>query len=108
MHTDVNIQRIRSGKYRTEERRPLTSGGILTIEERFNPHTRRIEGSWTIEGAKAARKEYSVRVYEAAEFRAMCLEVGFETCEVFGGWNAEPYDAEDCEEVIFVATPPCP
>ena len=103
MHTDVNMPRIWSGKYKTRERRLLASGATLVIEERYVPATRRIEGSWTIEGRGAGRKQYSVRVYEADEFGAMCLKAGFLTCEVFGNWDGGPYGAEVSEDVIFVA-----
>ena len=106
MHTDVNMPRVWSGKYKTRERRLLASGATLVIEERYVPATRRIEGSWTIEGRGAGRKQYSVRVYEADEFGAMCLKAGFETCEVFGNWDGGPYGAEVSEEVIFVARRP--
>jgi len=103
MHTDVNMPRIRSGQYKTRERRLLTTGGTLVIEELYVPATRRIEGSWTIEGRDAGRVEYSVRVYETDEFMAMCLEAGFQTCKAYSNWDGAPYDAEMSEEVIFVA-----
>lgn len=103
MHTDVNIPRILSGKYKTRERRLLASGRTLVIEERYVPATRRIEGSWTIEGRGVGRREYSVRVYEANEFKEMCLEAGFQYCEAYGNWEGGLYDSEESEEVIFVA-----
>jgi SAM-dependent methyltransferase len=103
MHTDVNIPRVRSGKYKSHEVRTLDGGGRLTIDERFIETTRRIEGTWTIsEGASTRSKHYSVRVYEASEFIEMCREAGFAYCTAWGGWNGEAY-SENSEEIVFVA-----
>jgi hypothetical protein len=103
MHTDVNIPRIRNGKYKSHEVRTLDGGGHLTINEHFNEITRRIEGTWTIsEGADTRSKHYSVRVYEAFEFVEMCLEAGFKHCTAWGGWNGELY-SDASEEIVFVA-----
>lgn len=102
MHTDVNVSRIQSGQYKTRERRQLQSGRTLLIDELYNPITKRIEGSWTIEGCDTRRKDYSVRVYETSEFSEMCVAAGFQRCEVFGSWDGGT-NTKESEEVIFVA-----
>lgn len=104
MHTDVNIPRILSGQYKTDEKRHLVSGGILHIQDRYNPATKRIEGAWTIiKDSDIVRKHYSVRVYDESEFRDMCLEAGFSSCSSYGDWHGGKYDPYQSEEVIFVA-----
>ena len=60
MHTDVNIPRIITGRYRMDETRTLAQGGILHIQESYDPITKRMNGSWTIDGVQ---RDYSVRVY---------------------------------------------
>jgi SAM-dependent methyltransferase len=103
MHTDVNIPRIQSGDYKTQEVRSLIGGGRLSIDERFDETTRRIEGHWTIEhGQDRSSKGYSVRVYDSEEFVQICLEAGFASCTAYGDWNGRPYST-DAEEIIFVA-----
>ena len=104
MHTDVNIPRIFSRKYRLNETRTLRSGGKLEIEECFYPKRRRIIGAWTITepNGEVDEKHYSVRVYEKDEFIQMCLAVGFRKCEAYGSWNGDPY-SEDSEEIMFIA-----
>ena len=76
MHTDVNLDRIRSGTYRLNEVRHLAGGGVLRIDERFDSASRRIVGSWSIEnGTREESRTYSVRVYEVEEIgRASCRE----------------------------------
>jgi SAM-dependent methyltransferase len=104
MHTDVNLARIRSGRYKTHERRELEGGGELQIEERYDLSTHRMEGSWTVTlDGVSTRKNYSVRVYEDSEFRQLCLDAGFRNCTSFGGWDGGPCGTDD-EEIVFIAT----
>jgi SAM-dependent methyltransferase len=100
MHTDVNIPRILSGEYKTNEVRKLTSGKRLTIRDVYNPKTKRIEGSWTIEDKS---KKYSVRVYTKKEFIGMCLKIGFKTVKVYSDWMGTPYSSK-AEDMIIVAS----
>lgn len=104
MHTDVNIPLILKGRYKEDETRSLKSGGRLQIVDRYDSKKKRINGTWIItrpDGGKE-QKSYSVRVYEKEEFAKLCLEVGFQGCEVFSDWAGAPYD-EDGEEIMFVA-----
>lgn len=105
MHTDVNIPRIYSKKYKEHEFRTLYSGNILKVDDQYNPETKRLNGSWTIihSDKTKVKKEYSVRVYEQEEFIAMCLEVGFKNCIAYSNWSGDQY-SEDSEEIMFVAT----
>lgn len=103
MHTDVNLQRIRSGRYRLHEKRHLRNGGILHIDEHFDESNLRIHGSWTIEhDGKVTHRRYSMRVYEVEEFIELCLSCGFTRCDAYGDWNGCPYTATS-EEIVFVA-----
>ncbi|CAF3320213.1 unnamed protein product [Rotaria sp. Silwood2] len=104
-HTDVNIPRILSSKYKEDEIRHLVSKKTLRIIDRYNSDDKRIYGAWIIDhqNGKTTRKEYSVRVYTLAEFISMCQQVGFTKFEAYGDWNKSPY-SEDSEDMIIIAT----
>lgn len=105
MHTDVNIPRILSGKYKHDEIRKLKSGNTLRIIDDYNAVSKRIDGAWILIDKKGHedRKDYSVRVYTKDEFVALCKRAGFTSCEVFSDWSGKPYDIES-EDMIVVAT----
>ena len=103
MHTDVNILRIKNGKYKFNETRTLKSGKILKIKETFDEKINRIIGSWSIVDKNAEiKKNYSVRVYTEEEFSSMCREVGFKEVKVYGDWKGNKY-SNGSEEMIIVA-----
>ena len=101
-HTDVNIPRILNKKCKEDEIRNLKSGKKLRIIDKYDPHTKRINGSWIIQGGEEVKKDYSVRVYTQEEFIDLCRKVGFKKFESFGGWSKEPYSNES-EDMIIVA-----
>lgn len=105
MHTDVNVPRILSGKYKEDEERHLSEGKTLRIIDKYNPETKRIDGAWIIKDdqGKEERKEYSVRVYTKEEFIELCKAVGFSHCEAYSDWQGTPY-SEEAEDMIVVAT----
>src|SRR3989344_1655006 len=49
-HTDVNVHRILSGKYKQNETRDLASGNKLQIIDAYDPKDKRIHGAWIIKG----------------------------------------------------------
>ncbi|MCX6751965.1 MAG: class I SAM-dependent methyltransferase [Candidatus Nomurabacteria bacterium] len=105
MHTDVNMAHIRSGKYKSYERRHLKNGLFLIITECYLSDTKRIEGCWTLvdkENELFGMKGYSVRVYEVEEFVALCKSVGFKEVKTYSDWQESPY-SEEAEMIIFVA-----
>jgi predicted small secreted protein len=99
MHTDVNLNNIKSGKYKLNEKRLLRNGKILKIVEKYNPKTKRINGSWIIGNKK---KNYSVRVYEVKEFINLCKKVGFKDIKTYSDWDGSDYN-DTSEMLIFVA-----
>lgn len=103
-HTDVNISRIISGKYREDENRRLESGKSLRIIDAYDPNTKRINGAWIITDSyhSEIRKNYSVRVYTAQEFTEFCRQVGFEHFQIFGDWDLTPY-SDESEDMIIIA-----
>lgn len=106
MHTDVNMSRLMQGSYKLSEERPLQSGRILRINERYNARTRRIEGTWTLVGDGNFNEQltpYSVRVFTFEEFKTWCLEVGFQKVEGFGEWEGTPL-SDESEDMMVVAT----
>jgi cyclopropane fatty-acyl-phospholipid synthase-like methyltransferase len=103
-HTDVNIPRILSGKYREYEVRHLASGKTLQIIDKYSPEDKRIYGSWIIKDkdGNEEKKDYSVRVYTESEFIDLCKKIGFTTFEVYSDWNKTPY-TEESEDMIIIA-----
>ena len=103
MHTDVNIPRITSGKYKLHEIRHLRGGGELIIREQYDSTKKRIEGSWCIRKDESNDERfYSVRVYTRDEFEALCRKVGFRRCRSYSDWKGAPYN-ENAEDMIIVA-----
>jgi len=66
--------------------------------------------SWTflhnrwilIKDGKRIEKTFSYRLYSAAEFRSLLLEAGFSKVDIFGDWDAIPYD-QHANKLIVVA-----
>lgn len=105
MHTDVNIPRIASGKYKLEEERTLRSGKKLQIRESYDPVQKRVHGSWRLldaGGAEEALTPYSVRVYTFDEFAKWCRAAGFRSVTGYGSWDRAPL-TDDSEDMIVVA-----
>ncbi len=104
MHTDVNIPRIISGKYKEDEERNLVTGKTLRIIDSYVSQSKRINGAWIIKNnGKEERKEYSVRVYTKDEFEKICKKIGFSSVITYSDWNGNDY-SEDSEDMIVVAT----
>lgn len=104
MHTDVSMGRVMSGKYKFNEERPLTNGGILRINEQYDMQTNRINGEWILikEGQEERLTPYSVRVFSFQEFAGWCREVGFSKVVGYGDWTGTPLD-DDSEDMIIVS-----
>jgi 2-polyprenyl-3-methyl-5-hydroxy-6-metoxy-1,4-benzoquinol methylase len=104
MHTDVNIPRIISGKYKTDERRNLVDGKNLRIIDNYDLKTKRINGAWIMEkNGITEKKDYSVRVYSKEEFEEMCKKIGFTSIKTYSNWEGDDY-FENSEDMIVVAT----
>lgn len=104
MHTDVNIPRIISGKYKEKETRILNNGKTLKIIDEYDLNTKRINGAWIIKNnAKESKKEYSVRVYTKEEFTTLCRKAGFSEVKAYSDWSGKPY-SKNSEDMIIVAT----
>jgi SAM-dependent methyltransferase len=103
-HTDVNIPRILSGKYKEDEIRNLVSGKTLRIIDKYDPRDKRIHGAWIIkdQNGKEKKKDYSMRVYTREEFIEICKKIGFTDFETYSDWNKTPY-SEDSEDMIIIA-----
>lgn len=105
MHTDINIPRIEAEKYKHDETRIPSNGGVLKIKDKYNPVTKRINGSWILKdkSGKESKREYSVRVYSKDEFITLCKKAGFRFCKAYSNWNKKPY-SKNSEDMIIVAT----
>lgn len=105
IHTDVNVPRIREGTYKLHEVRTLKNGKKLEIQERYDPQRKRLRGTWAVIGPSGVRTvspEYSVRVYTAEEYGALCRAVGLRDVRFHGDWDGTPY-SETIEDLIVVA-----
>jgi cyclopropane fatty-acyl-phospholipid synthase-like methyltransferase len=105
MHTDVNIPRITSGKYKSYEQRHLCDGKVLELIDRYDPASKRIEGTWTLMHADGQREEltpYSVRVYTCQEFTDWCYTTGFTKVTAYGSWDGAPL-TDDSEDMMIIA-----
>lgn len=103
MHTDVNIPRILSKKYKEDEERKLTTGNTLRVIDNYDENTKRINGAWIIKkNEQEERKDYSVRVYTKEEFEQMCSNVGFTKVTTYSNWDGDIY-SEESEDMIVVA-----
>jgi len=103
-HTDVNIPRILSGKYREDETRNLTNEKTLRIIDIYNPKDKKIYGTWIIKDkyGKEEKKDYIVRVYTKNEFISLCKQVGFKSFETCSDWDRTPY-SENSEDMLIIA-----
>ncbi|MCL5410972.1 MAG: methyltransferase domain-containing protein [Patescibacteria group bacterium] len=105
MHTDVNVPTITSGQYKQDEERTLRNGNVLRIIDKYDPKTKRINGTWIIknQSGEEEKKDYSVRVYTKEEFIDLCYKIGFKECCTYSDWSGEEYTASS-EDMIIVAT----
>ena len=80
-------------------------GGLLHIDEYYDPQTKRLNGSWRIDcngSVVASLTPYSVRIYSADEFKQMAKEVGFRDIEVCGSFDRSKF-TPDSKELIIIA-----
>jgi SAM-dependent methyltransferase len=115
LHTDVSPEMMETGAYpdlghttRTVKPTMIHHLGkefpkaTLHIDESYDPESKRIIGSWTMEeqdGSKS-KKDYSVRIYSAPEFVALCKNSGFGEVKVYGGWDKKEFDGNQQEMII--------
>jgi ubiquinone/menaquinone biosynthesis C-methylase UbiE len=108
MHTDINLPRIFSGKYKFHELRQLKSGRMLEINESYDPEANRLKGRWALIGADGSRQEcpeYNHIIYTYDQFASICREAGFEDIKGYGGWDGSAL-TDESEDMIVVATRP--
>lgn len=106
LHTDVSSEILLQGRdYRLSERRKLKDGGVLHIQEHYDPHSKRMNGFWTIydsQGNPHQLTPYCVRIYSAEEFKVLAAASGFSQVDIYGSFYGEPF-TPDSHEMIVVA-----
>ena len=103
MHIDANISKMIHGDHKHINEKELVTGEILRIVDVFNPKTKRLDGTWTIEGENTKRiRGYSVRIYTKDEFERMCKKIGFSSVKTYSNWNGNEY-TDDADNMIVVA-----
>jgi len=105
IHTIVSPEMIsrRGVNYKSILRQ--VEGGLLHIDEYYDPQTKRLNGSWRIDcngSVVASLTPYSVRIYSADEFKQMAKEVGFRDIEVCGSFDRSKF-TPDSKELIIIA-----
>lgn len=106
MHTIMTVPAFKDGRIPREERRALRSGRTLISKRYLDETTKREYGEWSLEDASGEITRlapFDVRIYDAEEFQALCVEVGFQKVQVFGGWDGRPYEPSS-PALIVVAT----
>lgn len=105
MHTDVNVPRLLSSKYKFHEIRQLKSGKKLEIVERFDAEKRILRGQWILISPDGTREEltpYRHIVYTYDDFAEICKAAGFRTVKGYGDWQGSLL-RDDSEEMMIVA-----
>lgn len=105
IHSDVNPDRLESGKYVDRATRQLKSGDTLFISEAIDPATNTLNGSWTIQTTpdKKISGSYSVRIYTHKEMNAMVKAAGFMELETIYPSDLPHSTDNPCQEIIYVA-----
>lgn len=107
IHSDVNPDRVSAGSYGDRTTRDLKMGGRLTIQENFDPWTRRLTGKWTITmNPNIVRSHsYSVRVYSHDELKSRLEDAGFmDPQETYPVQESGAATDSLPQEVIYIAT----
>ena len=78
-------------------------GFTVTTEYKAVDSWSALKNRWILsrEGFKT-EKTFTQRLYAATELRPLLLKAGFETVELYGGWDQRPYD-QDAATLIAVA-----
>ena len=53
-----------------------------------------------IKDGKRVEKEFTQRLYSAVELRALLLQAGFSSIEIYGDWNEKPYDIDAAKLIV--------
>lgn len=78
-------------------------GNLLIQRPTFGEEMTRLENEWIlIKGDHVYRKLWSHNVYSGAELRALLVQAGFESVELYGSLSGDDYDL-DAERLIAVA-----
>jgi SAM-dependent methyltransferase len=104
IHTDVNPARLVTGTYGDRPVRTLTGGGRLYLDERYDPTTKRLKGTWAVVEADGGRRSagYSVRIYHVDEFCDMLSASGFRLVRLFGAFEPELEEYEPHSQEFIV------
>jgi len=74
---------------------------VLTKYEALDSWTF-LKNHWIlIKDGKKLEKVFTQRLYSASELRALLLEAGFSKAEIYGDWDANPYDRRAAKLIII-------
>lgn len=105
MHTDVNVPRLMSDRYKFHEIRNLRNGKKLEIVESYDAEQQRLRGQWILiagDGTREPLSPYKHIVYTYDRFAEICREVGFNRVAGYGDWQGSEL-RDDSEEMMIVA-----
>ena len=104
IHTDVNPDEVIRGTYGDRTVRTLEDGSLLRIAESYEPRTKRLEGTWTIESDGEIREqaEYTVRIYDHDEMIAMLNHAGFHRVNVVPFPPSDGLALHEAQEIAYL------
>jgi len=103
MHIDINISKIIYGSNKHVSQKKLITGETLQIIDKYDPTTKKLNGTWTIVGdTEKITRGYSVRIYNQYEFEQMCKNIGFASVKTYSNWESATY-TDDSNDMIVVA-----
>ncbi len=105
LYLNFNPYRVKRGLPNKLVDRPLPSGGLVHVAERYVDEDGSLHGSWTVErtGRPSARRQYKIRVYDTEEFIEMGKAADLDLVDVLGGFEGDTaFSPERSPEAVYV------
>lgn len=103
---DLMGKEVLARVFKAENIRAHDSGLILIERARVVRDWTRVESTWiVVRGGRRRELAFSLRLYSAAELRALLERVGFEDVRALGSLEGTPYDHE-AKRLVVVARKP--
>ena len=103
IHTDVSKEILSSGNYSFHDTRHLKKGGLLKIDEEYDPFSQRMHGRWVIveeDGREKGLAPYDVRIYSKKELEEMMLGCGLSGFMAYGSFDGKLFGEGDSEMIL--------
>lgn len=105
IHSDVNPDRAYAGDFIDRQTRHLRHGGILRIDEHFDPETGVLSGTWSIRtDGQVTDRNYSLLVYTHDQLLRLLQNAGFREATHRAPFSDDNDAGSNAQEVVYVAT----